>query len=177
MADKKPVYIRCPRCELNYCVKKDKYCSVCKAEMNGNKDISEDLDLELCPICKTNYIQADEIMCATCLKERKHAGDDYDEDLEEEWAEYVNRDENEYDLEDEETGEMASVSELDDDILGEDLADSDLDFLDEEVEDEEEENVDYDDFEEIDIDDDDIDDEEEDSDDAYEKYDDDEEDY
>lgn len=34
---KKPVYIRCPRCELNYIQKKDKYCSVCKAEMEAKK--------------------------------------------------------------------------------------------------------------------------------------------
>ena len=61
--DKKPVYIRCPRCELNYCLKKDKYCSVCKAEMEGDKDaFSDDFELELCPICKTNYIQPDEII-------------------------------------------------------------------------------------------------------------------
>ena len=68
---KKPVYIRCPRCELNYIEKKDKLCSVCKAELSANKeDFIGDLDLELCPICKTNYIQPDEIMCATCLKEQ-----------------------------------------------------------------------------------------------------------
>lgn len=63
---KKPVYIRCPRCELNFIQKKDKYCSVCKAEMEAKKDDLDDVDLELCPICKTNYIQPDEIMCASC---------------------------------------------------------------------------------------------------------------
>ena len=35
---KKPVYIRCPRCELNYIEKKDKLCSVCKAELSAKKD-------------------------------------------------------------------------------------------------------------------------------------------
>ena len=60
---KKPVYIRCPRCELNYIQKKDKYCSVCKAEMEAKRDYVDDIDLELCPICKTNYIQPDEIVC------------------------------------------------------------------------------------------------------------------
>ena len=69
---KKPVYIRCPRCELNYIEKKDKLCSVCKAELSANKDsFVNDLDLELCPICKTNYIQPDDIMCVSCLKEHK----------------------------------------------------------------------------------------------------------
>ena len=50
---KKPVYVRCPRCELNYIQKKDKYCSVCKSEMEAKKDYVDDFDLELCPICKT----------------------------------------------------------------------------------------------------------------------------
>ena len=31
--DKKPAYILCPRCELNYIDVKEKYCTVCKAEM------------------------------------------------------------------------------------------------------------------------------------------------
>ena len=31
--EKKPIYILCPRCELNYINKKDKYCNVCKAEL------------------------------------------------------------------------------------------------------------------------------------------------
>ena len=159
MADKKPVYIRCPRCELNYCLKKDKYCSVCKSEMNGNKDIIlNDLDLELCPICKINYIQPDEIMCTTCIKEKKNSSEEEDFDIEQEWDDYVNRDEVDY-TEDEETGEMASVSELDDDILGSDLIDSDLEFSnfdDEETLDEEDEDVfdDIDnDFDEIDTED------------------------
>ena len=70
---KKITYIRCPRCELNYIDKNDKFCSVCKQEMQvgGGNDVDE-LDLELCPICKTNYIQPDEIMCASCLAERSN---------------------------------------------------------------------------------------------------------
>ena len=137
---KKPVYIRCPRCELNYIEKKDKLCSVCKAELSANKDsFVNDLDLELCPICKTNYIQPDEIMCATCLKE--HQSED-GEITGEAWDEYVNRDEDEIVYDDEETGEMASVTDLDDDTLDDDLDsgigfdasldDGDLDVLDDE---------------------------------------------
>ncbi len=170
MADKKPVYIRCPRCELNYCLKKDKFCSVCKAEMSGDTDaLVDDLDLELCPICKTNYIQPDEVMCAVCLKERQASGDNTD--MEDEWEAYVNRDDEEYVLDDEETGDMASVSDLDDDILGADLADEDLAFggFDEDENEEDEEdyvnNDDDDDFEELtdeDIDDDDDDDDDDD---------------
>jgi len=137
---KKPVYIRCPRCELNYIEKKDKLCSVCKAELSANKDaFVNDLDLELCPICKTNYIQPDEIMCATCLKE--HQSED-GEINGEDWDEYVNRDEDEIVYDDEETGEMASVTDIDDDTLDDDidsgigfddsLDDEELDVLDDE---------------------------------------------
>ena len=165
---KKPVYIRCPRCELNYIEKKDKLCSVCKAELSAKKDeFIGDLDLELCPICKTNYIQPDEIMCATCLKERQAAGEETD--LEQEWEAYVNRDDEEFILDDEETGDMASVSDLDDDILGADLSDDDLSFGgfedEDDLEDDEEFNNIEDDFEELNEDDIDLDDDDEDDDD------------
>ena len=158
---KKPVYVRCPRCELNYIEKKDKLCSVCKAELSANKDqFVNDLDLELCPICKTNYIQPDEIMCTTCLKDHQTE----DGEISSDWEEYINRDEEEIIYDDEETGDMASVAdlgtdtldddldsgigfddsitddgldELDDDVLGIDLDDEDLD--DEDFDDEEEE--------------------------------------
>ena len=151
---KKTVYIRCPRCELNYIEKKDKLCSVCKAEISLNKDaFVNDLDLELCPICKTNYIQPDEIMCATCLKE--HQSEDGEIDTNE-WEEYVNRDEEEIIYDDEETGDMASVTDLNNDTLDDDLDsgigfddsldddslegfDDDLDELDDEYDEEEEE--------------------------------------
>ena len=56
MAKTKNVYIRCPRCELNYIKKSDKYCDVCKKEMKLIKSDESD-DLELCPICKVNFIQ------------------------------------------------------------------------------------------------------------------------
>lgn len=114
---KKPVYVRCPRCELNYIDKKEKLCSICKAELSANKEnFLGDLDLELCPICKTNYIQPDEIMCGTCLKDHQSEGE-----VGTDWEEYLSRDEDEIIFDDEETGEMASVTELDDEILDDDL--------------------------------------------------------
>lgn len=107
---KKVTYIRCPRCELNYIEKKEKLCSVCKAELSAHKDeFVGDLDLELCPICKTNYIQPDEIMCASCL--RDHQADD--EDVNTDWDDYLSRDEEEIVYDDEETGDMASVTDID----------------------------------------------------------------
>ena len=167
---KKTVYVRCPRCELNYIEKKDKLCSVCKAELSANKDqFVNDLDLELCPICKTNYIQPDEIMCATCLKDHQTE----DGEISSDWEEYLNRDEEEIIYDDEETGDMASVAdlgtdtldddldsgigfddsitddgldELDDDVLGIDLDDEDLDDEDFDEEEEEEFEDDDDDF-------------------------------
>lgn len=115
---KKPVYVRCPRCELNYIEKKDKLCSVCKAELSANKDqFVNDLDLELCPICKTNYIQPDEIMCATCLKDHQTE----DGEISSDWEEYLNRDEEEIIYDDEETGDMATVADLGTDTLDDDL--------------------------------------------------------
>jgi len=157
---KKPIYVRCPRCELNYIEKKDKLCSVCKAELSANKDeFIGDLDLELCPICKTNYIQPDEIMCATCLKEHHNEDDDTNAD----WEDYLNRDEDEVVYDDEETGEMASVTDLDDEILDDDdldsgigfddrLDDGSLDELDEDLDEEEfdEEDDDFDEFDDED---------------------------
>ena len=54
-------YIKCPRCELNYIIKKDKFCDVCKSEMKAGILEENDFDeleegLDLCPICKVNYI-------------------------------------------------------------------------------------------------------------------------
>ena len=155
---KKPVYIRCPRCELNYIEKKDKFCSVCKAEMSANKEeFINDLDLEICPICKTNYIQPDEIMCATCLQEHQTE----DGDINTDWDEYLKRDDDEIISPDEETGEMASVTDLDDTNLDDELGDGlgfdddlddDLDKIDEEFADDFDDDFDLDDDDEDDDD-------------------------
>lgn len=74
-AGEKPVYILCPRCELNYIDKRDKYCDVCKAEL-GLIDPSilipdeEEIGIErLCPVCHINPIDEDEDMCIECRKE------------------------------------------------------------------------------------------------------------
>ena len=142
---KKPVYIRCPRCELNYIQKKDKYCSVCKAEMEAKKDYVDDIDLELCPICHTNYIQPDEIMCASCLKEHQNE----DGELNSDWEDYIIREDQDdiMSLEDE-TGDMASVNDitkssmLDDDDMTPDIdfdEDNDISF-DDDIDDSDEED-------------------------------------
>lgn len=158
---KKPVYIRCPRCELNYIQKKDKYCSVCKAEMEAKKDYVDDIDLELCPICRTNYIQPDEIMCASCLKEHQNE----DGELSGDWEDYMIREDQDDEISlDDETGDMASVNDitksslLDDEDLSPDIDfdddDDDISFADEELDDDDDDDDDFDDDDDDDDDDD-----------------------
>lgn len=68
--DKKPVYVKCPRCDLNYIDKKDKLCNICKAELSMPNsfysDEGEDSLLDLCPLCKSNYISLEEDLCEKC---------------------------------------------------------------------------------------------------------------
>lgn len=86
----------CPRCELNYIRAKEKYCTVCKAEL-GMIDSAillpddEEAGLErLCPVCHVNYIGEDEEVCFLCQKEREeresaHKNDEWEaEETEEE---------------------------------------------------------------------------------------------
>lgn len=117
---KNQVYIRCPRCELNYILKRDKYCNVCKIEMKaqGTLGIDENLDLELCPVCKVNFINSDEDMCVACAKEKAlEEGLAHDVDNSSDWDEgFAREDEGVY-SEDEEAGEMVSITDLDDSPL------------------------------------------------------------
>lgn len=118
-------YIRCPRCELNYINKKDKLCKVCQMELQTkgtNSTLeSEELELGICPICKTNYISEDETMCAMCAQEKEledeRVGGIVDEN--ENWRMYVDNEDEE--TEEDEVGDMSSISEADDDMLAEDL--------------------------------------------------------
>ena len=160
------VYIRCPRCELNYIKKKDKLCSVCKAELAADHNDLDDMDLETCPICKTNFIRPDEIMCKSCLKERQLDDVVAEMSKEDEWDNYVDQD-SDIDNPDEETGEMASIRDIDsadiDDLDIDD--DSDLEDLDgvdfsddiesEDFDEEEEEDEDEESDDDLDLDDDD----------------------
>ena len=165
---KNPVYIRCPRCELNYIQKKDKFCNVCKIEMKavGTLGLDENLDLELCPVCKVNYINPDEDMCVACAKEKAlEEGLINDVDNDSDW-DSLNNDEGLY-SEEEETGEMVFITDLDDssfdsdeDTLGLGL-DDDEDLLDEKMDDEDGFDDDMDDaFDDLDDDIDDLDDDE-----------------
>jgi len=76
--NERPVYIPCPRCELNDIVKgEEKYCIVCRAALGlADKSvlIVEDESMggeKLCPICSVTYIAEDEKLCFICLKDKE----------------------------------------------------------------------------------------------------------
>ena len=100
----KPVWIICPRCELNYIKKADQYCNVCKKEMKLIKSSDDDIgDLELCPICKINFVQNDEEICESCRQELGINPSDEDEDREiSDWHKYISDDDDDDDDDEEE---------------------------------------------------------------------------
>ena len=109
---KTPEYIKCPRCELNYILKKDKYCEVCKSEMRAGALEDEDLDdfdedMRLCPVCHTNYINDDETMCASCLEEKMSIGAKEEEP---DWRSFVEKEASE---ENEEELDLLPIEEND----------------------------------------------------------------
>jgi len=73
----KPVYIMCPKCELNFILKSDKYCTVCKATLGLIDksllipDDDEAVGEKLCSMCNNTYIADDELICFLCLKEKE----------------------------------------------------------------------------------------------------------
>ncbi|MCM1368584.1 MAG: hypothetical protein NC184_07235 [Roseburia sp.] len=88
--DARPVYILCPRCEINYINAKDKYCAVCKAELGiGDRSIllpeeDEAQDERICPVCRVNLLNEDEDICIECKKEREEKEKEVSEDLSDE---------------------------------------------------------------------------------------------
>ena len=138
-------YIKCPRCELNYIQKKDKFCDVCKSEMKAGILKESDMEelemleegMELCPICKVNYINPGEHMCVTCQEEQ--IGDVKDD--EPDWRGFVEKDDSDEEL------DLLPVEddEIDEELEGafaEDLDESDFD---DEDEDEESDSIEEDD--------------------------------
>ena len=135
-------YIKCPRCELNYILKKDKFCDVCKSEMKAGILKESELEefelleegMELCPICKINYINPGERMCTTCQEEQ--LGDMKDD--EPDWRGFVDKaDDNDEEIdllpieEDDEIDEElegAFAEDLDDSDFDEENLDEELDF-------------------------------------------------
>ena len=113
-------YEKCPRCELNYIdTEKQEYCDVCIAEIKGNKLQFADLDEEeyealdaeleqeeLCPVCGVNMMRAGDKMCEACRAKEEY--DDEEEvalDKDEEWKNYLEEDEGDLTVDDEELQE------------------------------------------------------------------------
>ncbi len=164
------MYIKCPRCELNYIdPEKQEYCDVCLAEMQGAKlkfaDLDEDEEMEkteICPVCGVNYMRFGEKMCDECKKNSEYEEEaDIDPDKDEEWRNYLDEDtddldedepidigeeyDEEFDEEFEDEYEDSSDTSADD--FGEDIdLNADYSDFDDEEDDEEEDEEEEDDF-------------------------------
>ncbi|NCA66603.1 MAG: hypothetical protein EOM87_00915 [Clostridia bacterium] len=144
-------YKICPRCELNYILEAEEYCSVCLDEMKGIVDeIEFDDDFtKLCPHCGVAYISDDQDMCEGCkssIEKLKSLHED---------AECVWEDENTVSLE--EMGEEEEVEEelvideelqevLEDDLDEDALEDEDLQEV---LEDDLDEDLEYEDLDDF----------------------------
>ena len=105
--DERPVYILCPRCEINYIDKRDKLCAVCKAEMGiGDPSIllpdeEEEQGDRICPVCRVNLLGEDEDICFECKKEREEQEKetkevtDNDDDENNSWEPFADEEEEE----------------------------------------------------------------------------------
>ena len=143
----KPVWILCPRCELNYIKKSDQYCDVCKKEMKLIKGGDDDIgDLELCPICKINFVQSDQEICDSCKQELGIVQSEDDENKEiSDWHKYIADDDDEDDDDDdvytgdddvEDTAGIADDFDFADDLdkdMDDDDDDLDLDLIDDDL--------------------------------------------
>ena len=104
---------KCPRCELNYMRPGETLCDVCKREL-GKKHSRDDL-FEICPSCNEHPVVPGEELCKFCLREK----------LRLENAELL------VDAEDEEKLDVELEDE--EDIDSQELADIEIEPLDEEI--------------------------------------------
>ncbi|HIQ62715.1 MAG TPA: hypothetical protein IAA66_03900 [Candidatus Avichristensenella intestinipullorum] len=58
---------KCPRCELNYILDGQPYCTVCRREMKGERE--RDPLQELCSVCNENPVLPGKDLCLLCLME------------------------------------------------------------------------------------------------------------
>lgn len=71
------MYIKCPRCMLNYInADTEQYCKVCLVDMGkiqGEPEFDPEEEYRLCPECNENYLEEGEDICYACRLERmKH---------------------------------------------------------------------------------------------------------
>lgn len=68
------MYIKCPRCMLNYInADTEQYCKVCLVDMKkiqGQPELDLDVEYKLCPECNENYLEDGEEICYVCRNER-----------------------------------------------------------------------------------------------------------
>ena len=152
-----PKYKKCPRCELNYILESEDYCSVCKDELKGI--VVNDLDYDdsfsrICPRCGVNTITDDQEYCESCRADIEALS--VETDTEEEWQKSAKETEVAFpDIDDEaDEEELDSALVLEDpDILAEleseEEADAELDKEDEDFE-AEDDFDDFDDFGDVD---------------------------
>ncbi len=60
------MFVKCPRCDLNYITASEKYCKVCMREMKGDNAHDE---IEMCSVCNENPVLPGRDICLFCLKE------------------------------------------------------------------------------------------------------------
>jgi len=78
------MYIKCPRCQLNYINEEtEQFCKVCLVDMGkiqGGPELELDEEYKLCPECGENYLDEGEEICFACRNERIKRGEGKNED-------------------------------------------------------------------------------------------------
>ncbi|MDR1599750.1 MAG: hypothetical protein LBS11_07770 [Oscillospiraceae bacterium] len=69
---------KCPRCELNYIMDGEKYCTVCRREIKGEPERES---YEICSVCNENPVLPGKDMCIFCMKELGRAEPSADGEL------------------------------------------------------------------------------------------------
>lgn len=67
------MFVKCPKCELNYKNAADKMCKVCYREIHGAEPPEE---FELCSVCNEAVSLAGKDICQLCLSEMAAAAED-----------------------------------------------------------------------------------------------------
>lgn len=71
------MFVKCPKCDLNYMNDTEKMCKVCYKEIHGT-DAPE--EVELCSICNETPCMPGKDVCLFCHKELAGDGDQPDEE-------------------------------------------------------------------------------------------------
>lgn len=116
-----PAYKKCPRCQLNYILVTEDYCSICKDALRGIKveDEEEDIYTKTCPRCGAP-IPDDMDYCENCKQDLEDKiGTEEDENWDSEEDTEENESLNDGDDENMDAVEMADEEGFDDEEFGE----------------------------------------------------------